>query len=164
MTTTATEPSPPRLVPDSVAACRRVVVGRDDSDASLTALRFAAREAPYRAGDVPALGVWHYPYTSGLPTVWPEDADPSEHITSHLQQRVAATLAKPAAAAEPIVSIGVEVEPGTRRYGIGGRRARRRELVLGARQHNRLLGSVGQVSTKPPPYPVVIVRAVSRPA
>ncbi|MGI8691809.1 MAG: universal stress protein [Geodermatophilaceae bacterium] len=149
---------------DPLVGRNRVIVGMDDDPVSVIALRFAATEAAYRGGDVLVMSVWHYPYTWGLPTVWPEEANPSAHIMSQLQQTVDATLAERAAAGEPTVAITVEVIEGDAADALNYAASGAALLVLGARHHNRLLGSVSQMCTSHPPCPVVVVPAAGRPA
>ncbi|MGI8626842.1 MAG: universal stress protein [Geodermatophilaceae bacterium] len=161
--TTVTASSPTSLPADSVDGHHRVVVGMDDDAASVAALRFAAREAAYRGGDVLAINVWHYPYTWGLPTVWPEEANPSGYIMSQLQQIVDDTLTERTAAGEPVVPITVEVVEGDAATVLNSAARGVALLVLGARHHNRLLGSVSQACTNHPPCPVVVVPAAPRP-
>lgn len=133
----------------------------DDNPVSVTALRFAATEAAFRGGDVLAVSVWHYPYTWGLATAWPEEADPGTSMLTELQQTVAAVLAERALAGQPAVSITVEVVEGDAAAALATAADGAALLVLGARHHNRLLGSVSQACTARPPCPVAVVPAVS---
>lgn len=164
MPVTVTASSSTRSSPETADGHHRVVVGMDDNAASKAALRFAATEAAYRGGDVLAINVWHYPYTWGLPTVWPEEANPSAYIMSQLQQIVDATLSERAAAGEPAVPITVEVVEGDAATVLNTVSRHALLLVLGARHHNRLLGSVSQACTNHPPCPVVVVPAAAQPA
>jgi len=164
VTITAPSHSPAPLSPDSVAGHRRVIVGMDENAVSVTALRFAATEAAYRGGDVLAMSVWHYPYTWGLPTSWPEDADPSAYMLTELQQTVDTVCADRVAAGEPAVTITAEVVQGDAAGMLSYAARGAALLVLGARHHNRLLGSVSQACTSHPPCAVVVVPTADEPA
>ena len=135
MTTAAT---PATLGTDPATLAARVVVGMDNDPASVAALRFAAVEAAYRGGDVVALHVFHYPSIWGVFPVWPEEGQPAGYLSEQLRATVDAVLAEREAA-------GVAL------------------LVLGARHHNRLLGSVRSMvlshSADGPACPVVVVPA-----
>lgn len=164
MTITAPTPSSaPALLP-SRAQHNRVVVGVDDHPVSIAALRFAATEAGYRGGAVLAVHVWHHPYTSGLPTDWPEEADLGPIILTELQATVDATLADRAAAGEKAVPITAEVVEGDAAAVLNAAATGAALLVLGARHHNRLLGSVSQACTSHPSCPIVVVPGESPPA
>lgn len=135
----------------------------DDDPVSVAALRFAATEAAYRGGDVLAVHVWHYPNTWGYPMVWPEETSPGTYILNELQKTVDAAIAERAEAGEPAVPIIAEVLEGVNAFALSAAAHGAALLVLGARHHNRLLGSVSQACTNHPPCPVVVVPAPSQP-
>lgn len=160
MTTTAT-PATPGTDPATLAA--RVVVGMDDDPASMAALRFAAVEAAYRGGDVVALHVFHYPSIWGVFPVWPEEGQPAGYLCEQLQATVDAVLAERAAAGEPAVEITAMVVEGVDVDELRRAAAGVALLVLGARHHSRILGSVSSMmlshSADGPACPVVVVPA-----
>ncbi len=136
----------------------RVIVGMDDDPASLAALRFAVTEAAYRGGDVLAVSVWHYPAMWGYP-VWPEQTDLGTYISGELRQTANAILAERAEAGEPAVTITVEVVQGVTAAVLHNAAREAALLVLGARHHNLMLGSVSRACVNHPPCPVVVVPA-----
>lgn len=157
MTITAPAPTPVSTRTDAMATRHRIVVGLDDDPVSVEALRFAATEAAYRGVDVVAVHVWQWPSTWGMPMIWPEEADPGGFILDQLEQTVAGVLAERAVAGDPLVSIQPEVVQGVT---VAALRDACREadlLVLGARHHNRFLGSVSSACAGHPRCPVVIV-------
>ncbi|MEP6853279.1 MAG: universal stress protein [bacterium] len=159
MTTSLIEaaPSAPSAPITPVDLRNRVVVGLDDDPVSVEALRFAATEAAYRGGDVVAMHVWHYPSTWGYPMAWPEEASLGELILPELQRTVEQVVAERAAAGEAAVAITTQVVQGVDSFALCAAAHSGALLVLGARHHNRLLGSVSQACVNHPPCPVVIV-------
>jgi len=157
---TITEPAPSATVasPQFDETRNRVVVGMDDDPASLNALRFAAAEAAYRGGDVLAVHVWHYPAMWGFP-VWPEQTDLGAYISEQLRETANAVLTERAEAGQPIVSIAVEVVQGVTAACLHSAARDAALLVLGARHHSLLLGSVSRAVANHPPCPVVVVPA-----
>lgn len=158
MTITVPAPSLSAVVPNPVEARNRVVVGMDDDPASVAALRFAATEAAYRGGEVLAVHVWHYPAMWGYP-VWPEQTDLGSYISDQLRQTADAVLAERAEAGEPSVSITVEVVQGVTAPTLHHAARDAALLVVGARHHSLLLGSVSRAASNHPPCPVVVVPA-----
>lgn len=142
---------------DLAVSGSRVVVGMDDDPVSVTALRFAAREAAYRHGDVLAVHVWHYPTTWGYPIAWTAEDDLGSYILAGLQKAVQTVQAERAVADEPAVSIVTEVRQGMYSDQLLAAAHGAALLVLGARHHNRLLGSVSQACINHPPCAVVVV-------
>lgn len=170
MTSTAAFPTaaPALLRTNPTVLAARVVVGMDDDVASVAALRFAATEAAYRSGDVVALHVFSYPSLWGVYPVWPEEGEPAGYLGAALQATVDEVLAERVAAGEPTVEITAMVVEG-----INADELRRAAdgvalLVLGARHHNRILGSVSASvlshSARGPACPVVVVPAAVVPA
>ena len=164
MTTTsvATFPSPVQtalLEPNG-----RVVVGMDDDAVSVDALRFAAREAAYRGGDVVAVHAWHYPAaTWGYPMVWPQEASPREYILTELRKTIAGVQAERLLAGEPGIAIAAEVVEGIGEFALHAAAEHAGLLVLGTRHHNRFLGSVSQACINHPVCPIVLVPPALQP-
>lgn len=129
---------------DSRTQQRRVVVGLDNAPESISALRFAATEAAYRGGDVLAVTVWQYPMTWGYPTIWPEAMDPGRYCRYDLLKAIETVQAERAVAGEPVVSMTAEVAEGAGADRLLAAADGTAMLVLGARHHSRLLGSVSQ--------------------
>lgn len=143
-------------IPEQPSGRNRVVVGMDDDPVSVTALRFAAVEAAYRGGDVLAVHVWQYPAMWGYPII-PEQLDLGPYISTRLQQTVDGVLAERSVAGEPVVSIAVRVVEGIPAAALHTAARDAALLVLGARHHNLLLGSVSRACSNHPPCPVVVV-------
>lgn len=150
--------------PAPVELGRRVVVGVDGDPAGLAALRFAAVEAAHRGGDVLAVHVWHHPASWGISaTTWGyagvrlPDGEPARHILAALQASVELVLAERAAAGEPGVVITAEVVEGVDARTLHAAARGASLLVLGARHHSRLLGSVSLAVVGHPPCPVAVV-------
>lgn len=156
MTITVQTPSPADALPDSDSHRNLVVVGMDDDPASLAALRFGATEAAYRGGDVLAVHVWHYPAMWGYP-VWPEQTDLGSFIADQLRETANAVMTERAEAGEPAVAIAVEVVQGVTASTLHSAARDAALLVLGARHHSLLLGSVSRDISNHPPCPVVVV-------
>jgi nucleotide-binding universal stress UspA family protein len=135
----------------------RVVVGLDDDPVSVEALRFGATEAAFRGGDVLALHVWHYPSSWGYPMPWPQETSLGALILPELLRTVEQVTSERAAAGETAVAITAKVVQGDDSFALCTAAHGGALLVLGARHHNRLLGSVSQACVNHPPCPVVIV-------
>jgi nucleotide-binding universal stress UspA family protein len=165
--TTAPETTagPAPLPTDPTALAARVVVGMDDDPASVAALRFAATEAAYRGGDVVALHVFHYPSIWGVFPVWPEEGQPAAFIGAGLQETVDGVLAERVAAGEPAVEITPLVVEGINADELRRAAAGVALLVLGARHHSRVLGSVSSTVLNHSAHglscPVVVVPAAA---
>lgn len=160
MTTTLPAPSPVDVRKAQVSGDNRVVVGMDDDPVSVAALRFAATEAAYRGCDVLAVHVWQYPTMWGYP-VWPEQDDLGRHLLEQLRDTVRGVLAERSQAGEPAVTISVEVLEGVAATALHDAADGASLLVLGARHHNRLVGSISRACASHPPCPVVVVPMAS---
>ncbi len=158
MTTAVAAPASVVAANEALSGRDRVVVGMDDDPVSLAALRLAATQAAYRGCDVLAIHVWHYPALWGYP-VMPEFNDLGPHIMQTLEASVRGILAERVAAGEPTVTIAVEVVQGVTASVLRDAAHGAELLVLGARHHNRLVGSVSRACSSSPPCPVVIVPA-----
>ena len=137
-----------------------VLVGVDDSPASLTAIRVAADEAALRGTEVLAVHVWHYPSTWGVPLNWPEGANPGQFVLDRLTSAVEDAQAERRAAGKPEVKMTVEVIEGDTVKELRSAAANASILVLGERAHFRprqILGSVSHALVAHPPCPVLIV-------
>lgn len=169
MTTYPATTHAPQLVhlprfPDPVEIGRRVVVGVDDHPAGLAALRFAAAEAAHRGGDVLAVHVWHHPASWGLSaTTWGyagvhlPDGEPARRILAALQEWVELVLAERAAGGQSAVVITAEVVEGVDAQTLRATARGASLLVLGARHHSRLLGSVSYAVLAGASCPVAVV-------
>jgi hypothetical protein len=69
-----------------------VVVGVDDTPASLSALRAAADEAALRQVSLRVVHVWHSPASWGVPLAWPAGANPGQLVLERLNIEVKAML------------------------------------------------------------------------
>ncbi|MGI8879694.1 MAG: universal stress protein [Jatrophihabitans sp.] len=161
MTITAPQQIP--ATSDLAAMGNRVVVGMDDDAVSITALRFAATEAAYRGADVLAVHVWHYPNTWGYPVLWTDETNPGTYILEQLQKTVDTVQAERAEAKQSTVSIRAEVVQGAYSEQLIAVADGAALLVLGARHHNRLLGSVSQACMNHPPCALVVVPPLHQP-
>lgn len=135
----------------------RVVVGVDDSPGSLAALRYAVTEAAYRDGEVLAMHVWQYPTSWGFGGVWTGDYDPGAYLSEALTKTVADLQTERAAAGEKAVRIVTLVEQGLSANALIAAATGSALLVMGARHHNRLLGSVSQACINHAPCPILLV-------
>jgi nucleotide-binding universal stress UspA family protein len=135
----------------------RVVVGMDDSPGALAALRHAVTEAAYRGGEVLALHVWQYPTSWGFSGAWAGDYNPGAYLADELAKTIADLQAQRRAAGEPAVRIVTRVEEGFSAAALIAAATGAALLVMGARHHNRLLGSVSQSCINHAPCPIVLV-------
>lgn len=135
----------------------------DDDAVSVDALRFAAREAAYRGGDVLAVHVWHYPNAWGYPMVWPDETSPGDYILTELRKTVADVQTERSLAGEPEVPISAEVVEGVAAFALNALAAHAGLLVLGTRHHNRFLGSMSQACINHPVCPIVLVPSARNP-
>lgn len=143
-----------------IAGHNRVVVGMDEDPASVAALRFAATEAAYRGCDVLAVHVWQYPAMWGYP-VLPDQTDLGKYLLDQLRATVQGVLDERRQAAEPPVKIAVEVLEGATAAALHDAAHDAQLLVLGARHHNWLVGSISRACSNHPPCPVVVVPTTS---
>jgi nucleotide-binding universal stress UspA family protein len=167
MTTTeprvpTTEMSPdvlgePSALPEHADRSTRVVVGMDDSPGALVALRYAVTEAAYRGGEVLAMHVWQYPTSWGFGGAWTGDYDPGAYLTEALTKTVADLQTERAAEGEKAVRIVTLVEQGFSVNALVAAATGSALLVMGARHHNRLLGSVSQACINHAPCPILLV-------
>ncbi|HEY7045718.1 MAG TPA: universal stress protein [Jatrophihabitantaceae bacterium] len=139
-----------------------VVVGIDDSSASVTALYRAASEAALRGVGLRAIHVWHYPSTWGVPLKWPAGANPGQFVLQRLTEVVDRAQAARSEAGEPVVNISVEVIEGDTEHELRAAAENAPMLVLSQR-HRRgpaaILGAVSSALAAHPPCPVLIVPA-----
>jgi nucleotide-binding universal stress UspA family protein len=143
-------------------ATEPVLVGVDDSPASLTAMRVAADEAALRGTDLLAVHVWHFPSTWGVPLTWPKGANPGQFVLDRLNAEVAHVQAERNAAGKPEVSVSVEVIEGDTIKELRTAGAKAAILVLGERGRfspQKILGSVSHALVTRPPCLVMIVPA-----
>ena len=143
-----------------MANCSDVVVGVDDSPASLEALRVAASEAALRGVGVCAIHVWQYPSSWGMPLNWPAGANPGEFVRERLIEEVQRVQSARRAADEPSVNVSIEVIEGDAEDELRAAAKDASMLVLGERHHQGLtpmMGSVASALVPHPPCPVLIV-------
>jgi len=139
----------------------RVVVGVDGSDASLEALRWAAREAQLIGATLQVVTAWQYPAGFG----WTTAADRAE-LEGGARSMLEAVV-RPVRVEHPDVAITLSVREGHPaavliEAGDGADR-----LVVGSRGRgafaSMLLGSVGLHCAHHAPCPLVIVRDRGQP-
>jgi len=139
----------------------RVVVGVDGSDASVDALRWAAREARLIGATLQVVTAWHYLPGFGWTTP-PHRADLEEGARSMLEDAV-----RPVRAEHPDVAITLSVREGHPAAVLIEAADGADRLVVGSRGRgafaSMLLGSVGQHCARHAPCPLVIVRDRGRP-
>jgi nucleotide-binding universal stress UspA family protein len=135
-----------------------IVAGVDGSEASLEALRWAARQAELTGASLEVVMSWEVPTMAyGGPVVIPYDTDLAAEARRALDNAVAEALGdKPAVKVSPIV---VEGRPAQELV----RAAKGAQLlVVGSRGHGAfagmVLGSVSEYCAAHAPCPVVIVR------
>lgn len=137
-----------------------VVVGVDDSPASLEALRVAASEASRRGTGLRAVHVWHFASTWGVPLNWPDGANPGEFVHQRLMDEVEQLQAARKQAGEPPVNVSVEVIEGDTEHALRDAAKDAPVLVVGERRRHgptAILGSVVAALVTHPPCPVLIV-------
>jgi nucleotide-binding universal stress UspA family protein len=137
----------------------RIVAGVDGSDSSLSALRWAIRQAGVTGAAVDAVAAWHYPVSSYgyVPVGDAEDYDFQKITEKVLADAISSTL-------DPGSDVRV------RSHGIEGHAAQvlidasdgAELLVVGSRGHGgfteALLGSVSQHCVQHAHCPVVVIR------
>jgi nucleotide-binding universal stress UspA family protein len=149
MTTSAPEPLP-------------VVVGVDDSPASLAAMRVGADEAVLRGAALLVVHVWHFPLLWGARLRWPDEVNPATHIEQHLQAEVAAMQAERSTDGRPAAQVSINVIDGEIEPELRALAEKSALLVLGQRTHHGprdVLGSISHAFVTHPPCPVLIVPA-----
>jgi nucleotide-binding universal stress UspA family protein len=134
----------------------RIVVGIDGSSNSITALRWAARQAELTGALLEVLTTWEWPNTYGVPLVVPEGYDPEEDARRVLEALKPVREAHPAVVFRPIV---VHSHPAPALV----EASREAELlVVGSRGHGEfsgmLLGSVSEHCATNAHCPVLVVR------
>lgn len=134
-----------------------IVVGVDGSEASRTALRWAARQARLTGADLHPVQAWRLPATYGMPADY-ADADFEKQARENLRRTVEETLGEhPEAHVAPQV---VEGHPAA----VLTEAARNADLlVVGSHGHGAfagmLLGSVSHHCVHHASCPVLVVRA-----
>jgi nucleotide-binding universal stress UspA family protein len=144
----------------------RIVVGVDGSDSSLSALRWAIRQAGLTGAAVDAVAAWHYPVAAGGYGYVPMGTG-QEYDFKGITEKVLAD------------AISSTVDPGSgvivRSHVVEGNAAQvlldacdgADLLVVGSRGHGgfteALLGSVSQHLVHHAPCPVVVIRGQDQP-
>ncbi|GAA5156354.1 hypothetical protein GCM10023321_31960 [Pseudonocardia eucalypti] len=135
-----------------------VVVGVDGSDASLDALRWAARQAELTGAALHAVTVWQWPTTYGYAPGY-SDVDFAALAEETLTQAVEQTFGT-----TPGVVVVRRVLEGHPASALTEAARGADLLVVGSRGHGgfagMLLGSVGQHCVQHAPCPVVITRHI----
>ncbi|WP_043500097.1 universal stress protein [Georgenia sp. SUBG003] len=133
-----------------------IVVGVDGSEASRSALRWAARQAALTGAELRAVQAWHLPIGYGMPVAYP-DVDVEAHAIAGLKRIIDETLGDPPdVAVSPVVVEGHPAEVLTEMA------TRADLLVVGS--HGRgafagmLLGSVSQHCVQHATCPVLVAR------
>jgi len=137
-----------------------VVVGIDDTPASVTALHRAASEAALRGVGLRAIHIWHYPSTWGVPLSWPAGANPGEFVLQRLTEVVDRAQEERSQSGEPVVNISVEVVQGDTEHELRAAAKDAPVLVIGERHHRgpvAVLGTVSGALASRPPCPLLIV-------
>ncbi len=136
----------------------RIVVGVDESPASLAALRWAAREAGLRATRLQVVQAWERarwrvaPYAS---CVRPRDPDEDHVVAGARLEGAVRTMLGPASA----IPVTVEVAEGLATQVLLDRAAGAELLVLGgvASTGRDAIGPVARDCLRHPPCPIVVV-------
>jgi nucleotide-binding universal stress UspA family protein len=136
------------------ASAGRIVVGTDGSDASVDALKWAARQAQLTGATLEVVTTWHYPVSYGFPTIADVDWQQGAKLT---QEHACTAAGLPDDL--PLVSTVVEGHPA---YELVGRSYGADLLVVGSRGHGgftgMLVGSVSGHVVAHASCPVVVVR------
>ncbi|MBM9620382.1 universal stress protein [Streptomyces zhihengii] len=142
-----------------MAGTGRIVVGVDGSEPSVTALRWAVRQAGLSGEPLEAVISWEYPaagWAAMVPSL-PTDFDPEEMAGKILGDTLEQTLGAEAAA-----SVTRKVLIGNPAQALMDRAQGASLVVVGDRGYSgfkaALLGSVGLHLSQHAPCPVVIVR------
>ncbi|QNP64315.1 universal stress protein [Streptomyces genisteinicus] len=142
-----------------MAGTGRIVVGVDGSEPSVTALKWAVRQAGLSGESLEAVISWEYPaagWAAMVPSL-PPDFDPEQTAGSILGDTLEQTLGAEAAA-----SVTRKVMIGNPAQALIERAQGASLVVIGDRGYSgfkaALLGSVGLHLSQHAPCPVVIVR------
>jgi len=139
----------------------RVVVGVDGSPSSLSALRWAIRQAGLTGVTVDAVIAWHYPVPTGGYGWAPTSMAASFDFKQNAEQTLAEAIGEAAVPAS-LVPVRAVVAEGNPASVLLDAAEGAELLVVGSRGHGgfteALLGSVGQHCVHHAPCPVVVVR------
>ena len=136
-----------------------VLVGIDDSPASLQALRVGADEAALRHSRVRVLHVWHMPSSWSAPGPQSHDRA-AEYFRQRITEEVSQMQADRVAAGRSPVAVTVDVIEGDPIRELLSVAATSSLLVIGVDTHrgpSDILTSVGEGCATHPPCPVLIV-------
>ena len=144
------------ITDQDTTATGRIVVGVDGSEASKSALRWAARMAPVVGGSLHAVIAWDYPRSYGwsmaVPDDWRPDLDADKLVQSMVDEVFGAT--RPA-------GLTVEVRQGHPSNVLVESARHAAMLVVGSRGHGGLtgvlLGSVSRACVEHARCPVLVV-------
>jgi nucleotide-binding universal stress UspA family protein len=139
----------------------RIVAGVDGSASSITAMRWAVRQAGLTGAAVDAVIAWHYPVTAagyGWAPVGMEQADDFREIAEKILADALSNAVDPASE----VSVRSRVVEGVPAQVLLEAAAGAGLLVVGSRGHGgfaeALLGSVSQHCVQHATCPVVVIR------
>ena len=144
----------------------RIVAGADGSPSSMSALRWAIRQAGLTGATVDAVMAWHYPIATGgygwTPVTMEQGYNFAEIAEKTVADAISATLAAGIDAAGSDVRVRAQVVEGNPARALLDAAAGAELLVVGSRGHGgfteALLGSVSQHCVQHAPCPVVVVR------
>jgi nucleotide-binding universal stress UspA family protein len=143
----------------------RIVAGVDGSDSSLSALRWAIRQAGLTGATVEAVAAWHYPVASGGYGWAPVSTDQAFNF-KEITEKVLADAISSTLDPGSEVRLRAQVIEGNPAQVLLDAAAGADLLVLGSRGHGgfteALLGSVSQHCVHHAPCPVVIIRGKDR--
>ena len=139
----------------------RIVAGVDGSDSSLSALRWAIRQAGLTGATVQAVAAWHYPVATGGYGWAPVGAEQSYDFREIAEKTLADAISNTLDPGSD-VRVRAEVIEGNAAQVLIDASAGADLLVVGSRGHGgftqALLGSVSQHCVHHAACPVVIIR------
>jgi nucleotide-binding universal stress UspA family protein len=143
----------------------RIVAGVDGSDSSLSALRWAIRQAGLTGATVQAVAAWHYPVAPGGYGWPPVGAEQSYDFREIAEKTLADAISNVLDPGNDI-HVHAQVIEGNAAQVLIDASAGADLLVVGSRGHGgfaeALLGSVSQHCVHHAPCPVVIIRGHDR--
>ena len=145
------------MAPDDKATGGSIVVGIDGSEPSMSALRWAVRQAELTGARLRVVMCWEYPVTYGWAPPYPEGFDPEDDVSRCIDQAVEAVV--PKTSTVDVERVVIEGHPAPTLVEAAKDAAL---LVVGTRGHGGffglLLGSVSEHCVTHAPCPVVVVR------
>jgi nucleotide-binding universal stress UspA family protein len=139
----------------------RIVAGIDGSPASLSALRWAIRQAGLTGAVVDAVIAWHYPVPAGV-YGWVPSGTEQGYDFREIAEKIVADAVSDALDPGSDVHVRAQVAEGNPARVLLDASAGADLLVVGSRGHGgfaeALLGSVSQHCVHYAPCPVVVIR------